>query len=332
MLIAEIARRAGVSPATVSRALNLPHLVGSASLARIESVIKEEAYVPRRRRRRPKSHRRIGVWLAGGGEQASEPPWALDELRRSAALNLETSVDLRIGYSTTPGDPPKEFLRGQVDGVIITGAVPSDRALHRLGDVPRVWFMSRPPASVPDDFVDANEDENGRLAAHLFKNQGHHALAAVAGDPRDHGSSQRAAGFVAQASEYTLVVHEIPRIHAPAPGGALSVDSALRVARQIIESETKPTGLYLPSDHCSGALFRALRELGWLAGRDFQAVLGSYTPNIYHNLDHSPAVIATDVPTLIRKLFDQLFWRMHNPKALGRVGVLVSPRHLEFGM
>ncbi len=68
-----------------------------------------------------------------------------------------------------------------------------------------------------------------------------------------------------------------------------------------------------------------MREAGKKPGRDFEAVLGNFNPVIYHNLDHSPAYIDINVPTLVRKVVDHLFWRMENRGTPGRIGVTVSP-------
>ena len=57
MLIADIAQRAKVSPATVSRVINQPHLVAPDRLARVQAVMTAVNYVPTplHRRRGPKS-------------------------------------------------------------------------------------------------------------------------------------------------------------------------------------------------------------------------------------------------------------------------------------
>ena len=54
-------------------------------------------------------------------------------------------------------------------------------------------------------------------------------------------------------------------------------------------------------------------------------MLGNYNPVIYHNLDHLPAALNINLPTLVRKVVDQLVWRIENPTAAGRVGATVSP-------
>ena len=47
---------------------------------------------------------------------------------------------------------------------------------------------------------------------------------------------------------------------------------------------------------------------------------------IYHNIDHSPAVLDINLPMLVRKVIDHLLWRIENRDVSGRIGITVSPR------
>jgi DNA-binding LacI/PurR family transcriptional regulator len=62
MLITEIALKARVSPATVSRAINQPQLVAAESLARIRAVMEQHNYVPA-----PLNRRRVSPNSGGSG-------------------------------------------------------------------------------------------------------------------------------------------------------------------------------------------------------------------------------------------------------------------------
>ena len=97
------------------------------------------------------------------------------------------------------------------------------------------------------------------------------------------------------------------------------------LVRALVDSTPKATGLYIPVDHFCGSFFRGLREAGKKPGRDFEAVIGNYNPVIYHNLDHVPAAIDINLPTLVRKVVDHLFWRIDNVHGTGRIGISVSP-------
>jgi DNA-binding LacI/PurR family transcriptional regulator len=337
MLLSEIAHKARVSPATVSRAINQPQLVAADSLARIRAVMLQHNYVPAplNRRRGPKARlpeqRRIGVWFVGARANNPSLNWFQDQLLQVQSTDPRYRVDLRVLFSSTPDELPRNLANEQLDGVIVQGMEPSPECLAKLREVPNVWFMTRRSPAYPGDYVEPNNEENGRMAADYLKDRGHKAVAVISTDPDYSAIVSRKNAFVARAEELGLAVHTIlgrsnPGVSyleiAPVHGESDSL------VKRLLECTPKATGLYIPVDHFCGAFFRALREAGKKPGRDIEAILGNYNPVIYHNLDHSPAAIDINLPMLVRKVVDHLLWRIENPDAHGRIGVTVSPRLL----
>lgn len=337
MLLREIANKARVSPATVSRAINQPQLVAPDSLARIRAVMQQNNYepAPLNRRRGPKTRlpeqRRIGVWFVGARANNPSLNWFQDQLLQVQSTDPHYRVDLRVLFSNTPNDLPRNLAAEQLDGVIVQGMEPSAACLRELRELPHVWFMTRRSASYPGDYVEPNNIENGRMAADYLKERGHKAVAVISTDPDYSAIVSRNHAFVERARELGLAVNTI--LGRSNPGVSYLEIAPLHgesdeLVRHLLESTPKATGLYIPVDHFCGAFFRALREAGKKPGQDFEAILGNYNPVIYHNLDHSPAAIDINLPTLVRKVIDHLLWRIENPGVTGRVGVQVSPRLL----
>ena len=241
-------------------------------------------------------------------------------------------VDLRVLFSNNPGELPRNLANEQLDGVIIQGMEPSAACLAQLRELPHVWFMTRRSRTYPGDFVEPDNEENGRMAAEYLKERGHKSVAVITTEPDYSAIVQRNEAFLTHATRLGLRVH--PLLGKANPGGTsylaitpLQGESA-DLARRLLECTPKATGLYLPVDHFCGSFFRALRETGKKPGRDFEAILGNFNPVVYHNLDHSPAVIDINLPMLVRKVVDHLLWRIENPEVNGRIGVTVSPRLL----
>jgi LacI family transcriptional regulator len=336
MLITEIARKAHVSPATVSRAINQPQLVAAESLARIRAVMQQHNYVPAplSRRRGPKVHfpeqRRIGVWFVGAKANNPSLNWFQDQLLQVQSTDPRYRVDLRVLFSNNPGELPRNLASEKLNGMIIQGMEPNRACLAELRNTPNVWFMTRRSTGYPGDYVEPNNEENGRMAADYLKERGHKSVAVISTDPDYSAIVRRNEAFIARATELGLAVHRV--LGKSNPGGTnyleiapLHGESSI-LASRLLECTPRATGLYVPVDHFCGAFFRALRESGQKAGRDFEAVLGNYNPVIYHNLDHSPAAIDVNLPLLVRKVVDHLLWRIENPDVNGRIGVTVSPR------
>jgi len=338
MLITEIAKKAKVSPATVSRAINQPQIVAPDSLARIRAVMQQHNYVPAplNRRRGPKTRiseqRRIGVWFVGAKANNPSLNWFQDQLIQVQSADPRYRVDLRVLFSNTPDELPTAVATEKLDGLIIQGMEPSPACLAKLRELPHVWFMTRRSPSYPGDYVEPNNEENGRMAAEYLVQKGHKAAAVISTDPSYSAVARRVKAFIERAAELKLPVHTI--LGKSNPGVSYLEIAPLHgesdtLVRTLLASTPRATGLYLPVDHFCGSFFRALREAGRKPGRDFEAVLGNYNPLVYHNLDHLPATIDINLPTLVRKVVDHLMWRIENPGTAGRIGVTISPSLIE---
>jgi DNA-binding LacI/PurR family transcriptional regulator len=333
MLIAEIARKAKVSPATVSRVINQPHLVASDRLARVQAVMTAVNYAPTplHRRRGPKSRiaapKKIGVWFVGARKNPNLN-WFQDQLLQVQSSMERQRIDLSVLYSESPDELPRSLSERQMDGVIIQGMEPSAACLRKLSDIPNVWFMTRRTANYPGDYVEPDNDTNGWMAADFLHSRGHKTVAAISTDPSYSAVTWRVNAFGARAEQLGLNVLNI--LGKTKPGTSYLThtpthEESDQLARRLIQTTPRPTGLYIPVDHFCGSFFRAMRQAGLRPEKDFEAILGNYNPVIYHNLDYQPAALDINLPTLVRKVIDHLVWRCENPQATGRVGITISP-------
>ena len=333
MLIADIAQRAKVSPATVSRVINQPHLVAPDRLARVQAVMTAVNYVPTplHRRRGPKSRlaapKKIAVWFVGA-RKTSGFNWFQDQLLQVQPSNERQRIELSVLFSDTPDDLPRVLAERQVDGVIIQGMEPSAACMQKLSGLPHVWFMTRRQADYPGDYVEPDNDLNGRLAADFLHGRKHKAVGVISTDPSYSAVAWRTKAFSERARELGMTVHNI--LGKPRPGvsyldPAPPHEESDWLVRRLLQASPRPTGLYMPVDHFCGSFFRSMRQAGLKYERDFDAVLGNYNPVIYHNLDHLPAALDINLPTLVRKVVDHLVWRIENPSANGRIGIRIAP-------
>jgi len=210
MLLTDIARKACVSPATVSRAINQPQLVAADSLARIRDVMQQHNYVPSpvNRRRGPKvrsaEQHRIGVWFVGARPNNPNLHWFQDQLMQIPSADTRYRVDLRVLHSSSPDHLPRNIAQEQLAGVIVQGMEPSAAALAQLREVPSVWFMTRRSTSYAGDYVEPNNEENGRMAADYLKSKGHKSVAVISSDPDYSAIVHRNHAFVERARELGL--------------------------------------------------------------------------------------------------------------------------------
>jgi DNA-binding LacI/PurR family transcriptional regulator len=335
MLIADIAKKAGVSPATVSRTMNNPCLVAPETLARIRQVMEDCHYkqVSIEHRRGPKKRqpvtRKIAVWFSGAKTGGPGFDWFRDELSRIQWVkNPRHRVDLDVIYSALPREYPRALSENSYDGLIIQGLEPAPEVSARLGRAPCVWFMTRRSASFRGDYVEPDNETNGRMAADYLHARGHTSVAVIAAEPRYSAIARRVNAFKEQCLRLGLAVHCIlGQSHEgigfldcpPSPAETLSL------VKRYLSIRPRAGGFYIPSDYFCGMIFRALRELDQLPGRDYEAILGHYNAEIYHHLDHSPAALDINLAMLVHKVINHLLWRIENPDSPGRIGLTVSP-------
>lgn len=192
----EVARLAGVSPITASRALNTPDKVAAAALARVRKAVKRTGYVPN---------------LLAGGLASSRSRlvaaivptiagWVFLDMVQSLTEALNAAgyqVMLgQSGYDASREDALIDaFLGRRPDGIVITGVMHSPHARRRLAaagiPVVETWDLAPRPVDMLVGF--SHEQVGAAVARHLHE-RGYRSPAVVTGD--DPRARRRAAAFV----------------------------------------------------------------------------------------------------------------------------------------
>jgi len=141
--ILDVAARAGVHAATVSRTINVPEKVAPETRRRVEAAVRELGFVPNRAAR--------GLITGRTGNVAVIVPDITNPHFASLVRSVERSArqsDLQVLLVDTGEHPDEEVraaesLSGEVDGFIVVSPRRLHRALHALGSAPAV-FVNRP--------------------------------------------------------------------------------------------------------------------------------------------------------------------------------------------
>lgn len=296
--------------------------------------MKKHDYTPApvSRRRGPKTKKpsilNLGVWFVGAKADNPSLNWFQERMSAIQEVNPVSRVDLNMLFSNSPAELPRALADSKLDGVIIQGMAPSPEVMAKLAHIPCVWFMTRRSDDFPGDYVEPNNEENGRMAADYLAQRGHKTVAVLTTDPSYSANVRRVRAFLERAQELGLKATSV--LGEDEPGVSYLEIAPLNsetesLVNRLVALKPRPTGLYLPVDHVAGAFFRALRSAGLQPRKDFDAILGNLNPVIYNNLEHHPAAIDINLSTLVRKVIDHLVWRIENPDATGRIGLSVSP-------
>ncbi|OQW52061.1 substrate-binding domain-containing protein [Candidatus Raskinella chloraquaticus] len=179
--LADVARDAGVSPATVSRAISQPELLSGETLARVRLSAQRLGYSPDAAARALASGRSMTIGAVMPTLDNGIFSKALQAMQENLAAAgyqlLVASHDYNIAAET---DAVRTLLARGVDGLFLVGAerAPETRAMVEAAGVPMVltWCAAPGQPAVVVDNVLA-----GTLAArHLIEN-GHHRIGVITG-------------------------------------------------------------------------------------------------------------------------------------------------------
>lgn len=212
----DVARLAGVSIITVSRACNTPEQVSPQTLKRVRDVIAQLGYVPN--------------LMAGGLRSARSKlvvalvPTLTSQLFARAIESLTEALDARgyqlmlgqIGYQDSREDRLLDAIIGRrPDGIVLTGVMHSPEGRRRLlaSGIPLVETWDYTPTPI-DMLVGFSHDRVGEEVCEFLVRHGRTRLALVsAGDER---AMQRKAGFLRRAARLGIAEPRIALMPAPA--------------------------------------------------------------------------------------------------------------------
>ena len=278
--IQEVAKKAGVSPTTVSHVINNSRVVADETRLRVEAAMEELHYRPNalaRSLRRGQTHT-LGLILP----DSSNPFFA------EIAHSIET-VAFEQGYSVilcnTEDNLDKEdlyvdvLINKQVDGMIFVAAgnqTGSLRALlrHKLP----VVIVDRDLPEVEVDAVLTDNRRGGCLATQHLIALGHRRIGCITGPSHLTPSAQRVTGYREALIEAGLAVEDDLIVR-----GDFHPESGYRAARSLLERPGAPTAIFACNDLMAVGVLRAVPELGRRVPDDLMVVgfddieLASYT-------------------------------------------------------
>jgi LacI family transcriptional regulator len=268
--VRDVAARAGVSIATVSRALRGQSNVDPHTRQRVEDAARRLSYRPSgvARSLRLRATRTIGVIVTDIGN----PYYAqLVSAVEDAARERRYSVLLADGRR----EPEREIEslevlaeRG-VDGLIIASTAMTQRHRARIRDVPcPVVIVNAESTVAVVPAVLSDNEAGGRLAAQHLLALGHRRLAYLAAPtPRDWVARERVAGVRSALREAGLP----PSVITVAAQNE-SVDAGGEAATKALSARRPPTALLCFNDLAALGALRAARAMGLAVPADISVV------------------------------------------------------------
>lgn len=250
----DIARWAGVSQATVSRALN-GGSVSEATRERVYQIIEQHGYSPNAIARGLVTRRTdtIGVVVA----DISNPFYP--ELLEALSRNL-TRENLILQHAASPAEEERAarlLVQQRVDGIIFTTASRKSSAVAKLLESRFPIVLSNRATDISCDVVAADNVAGGRAVAGHLADLGHRRIAVIQGDSIASTAVERARGFRAGLAERGL---KLSRELVTA--GNFRYDDAYHAARHLLALPQPPTAIFCHNDLMAFAVRNAAVRAG----------------------------------------------------------------------
>jgi LacI family transcriptional regulator len=264
--IKDVAERAGVSIATVSRALNDKSDVSGSTRERVREVARAVGYTPDPAARSLAGQKTRLVAIVVGDNAGHRDLSLIFFGRVLTAISRRLSES---GYDPLLLPPDDVGFDHGVDAAILIGVDADDRLVRELGarDVPLVGVDVK-CTSGRSAYVGSNHADGVRLAlAHLHA-LGHRRIAHLAGATNTSAGSERLEAFRRETATLGLdVPDELIR------RGDFSSASGYRETCAVLALDERPTAIVAASDLMALAALQAIRDAGLQPGADI-AVAG----------------------------------------------------------
>ncbi|MET8998199.1 LacI family DNA-binding transcriptional regulator [Amycolatopsis sp. Hca4] len=286
--IRDVAARAGVSVATVSKVINERYGVSAATLARVRAVIEELGYEASLVAQSLRNHRTnvIGILVA------DLEPFSTELLKGAADAIRGSGFELVV-YSAggRTGDPlgwEKRYL-SRLSGTLVDGAVLVTPTVS-LDVVPGTPVVAVDPHTGPSHLptIDSDNLRGAQLATEHLLDLGHRRIAFLAGRPDLQSAELRKTGYLRALTAAGITPDEdLIRI------GAYDPEISAASAHALLTGPDRPTAVFAANDISAIATVDAARELG-LAVPDDLSVVGF--DNVPESALCSPPLTTVDQP------------------------------------
>jgi DNA-binding LacI/PurR family transcriptional regulator len=272
--IRDVAREAGVSVATASRALNDKNVVNARTRERILLVMEELGFTPSPSARRLSLGRTLTVGVV---VSFLTRPQAAERLRGVDAVLADSEFDLVI-YNVESVQKRDHYLTTlaqsqRTDGLLVMSLPPPATAVPVVGQspVPVIFIDVHTPSVASMPRVTGDDVAGGALAARHLLDLGHRSIGFVGDaveDPFGFTSSRdREHGLRRELAAAGVTIPEEWAGH-----GAHGRYEARDLARRMLDDQRRPTAIFTASDTQALGVIAAARELGLHVPDDLSVV------------------------------------------------------------
>jgi DNA-binding LacI/PurR family transcriptional regulator len=257
--IYEVAERAGVSAATISKVLSGKGYVSSTTRERVFRAINELGYVPSARARALSAGRSfiVGLLVPYSSEQFFDDPHLLTIMRGVERVANEHDYNLLLSTVRGSTDCARLLRSSVIDGAIVIENEDNPLFVSALGTQAYPWVAVGYPSAAAAAVVHADDRSGARaLTTHLLA-QGHRRIGLIDSSPRPHALAERLLGVAEALASFELSLDALPIVT-----GDFSEHSGYLAAQQLLRAPHPPSAMFALNDRMALGALRAAQERG----------------------------------------------------------------------
>lgn len=256
--IQHVARKAGVSISTVSRALNGRNDVSEETIEKVQSVVEELGYASSLAARGMRSHRTNLIGLILHDVASSYSQEIMRGVNRVIAnLDKDLIVYTSGGLDRENVAQHERYYVALLNGSITDGAIiVTPTATQFTTHAPLV--IIDPNNETPDYPAIIATNQEGALAAmNYLTGLGHRRIGHITGEMKMVSANQRLLGY-----KDGLAAVGIPLDEALIEVGDYTTETAVTCARNLLSIPDRPTAIFAANDMSAIGVYQAAREFG----------------------------------------------------------------------
>lgn len=307
--IADVAQKAGVSIATVSRVLNGTTPVQLEKADRVRLAMEELRFVPRQAARVLASKRTNTIGLLMSEISGAFFPPMLKGIEAGA---YEAGYDLLIHTTQKEGPSRRPLGEHNTDGLLIFTDSLDHRELHRLHNInfPMVLLHQSPPDSLNIPVITIeNKGGAAMLVSHLIEMHGRHQIVFLQGPEGHEDSVWRERGY-----REALETHNIAFRPELVAVGRFDEDEAFIAVQRLLSDSIEFDAMFTGDDDSAIGAIRALKMAGRRVPQDV-AVVGFDDVPVAHYLSPPLTTVRAPIEAIGHEAVRQLVQLMNGQQA-----------------
>ncbi|GAB3820826.1 LacI family DNA-binding transcriptional regulator [Pontibacter rugosus] len=269
--IYDIAKELSISPTTVSRGLNNHPAVNKDTKQKIFEVATQMGYrsntfASSLRKQRTNT---IGVIvpLLNSNFQSSVMA-GMEKIANEAGYNLIISQSLETVQKEITN--AKTMFDNRVDGLLVSIAYDTENIDHFepffSKGIPLLFYDRVPEHKKCTSIVIDNTQAAYTATSHLIE-QGCKNIVHISGNLKVNVYKERLKGF-----KYALMDNDIPIVDSSVIVTDLSEEAGIKAAKQIIQMDPMPDGVFVSNDYCAVSCIKTLKQAGISIPKDIAVV------------------------------------------------------------